>query len=67
MLKEQTGVTQAGRSWLGLTVESVPKSTLQDYASKRVRWELRPLEMAAYACAGGNNEKGVKPEAMEGS
>jgi len=22
-----------------------------------VRWELRPLEMAAYARAGGNNEK----------
>jgi len=34
---------------------------LQDYASRRVRWELRPLEMAAYVCAGGNNEKGIKP------
>ena len=32
-----------------------------------MRRELRPLEMAAYARAGGNNEKGVKLEAMEGS
>ena len=32
-----------------------------------MRWELRPLETAAYAHAGGNNGKGVKPEAMEGS
>jgi len=23
--------------------------------------------MAAYACAGGNNKKGVKPEAIKGS
>ena len=28
---------------------------------------MRPLEMAAYARAGGNNEIGVKLEAMEGS
>jgi len=40
---------------------------LQDYASRRVRRKLRPLEMAAYACAGGNNKKGVKLEAIKGS
>jgi len=40
---------------------------LQDYASRRVRRELRPLEMAAYARTGGNNRKGVKLEAIEGS
>jgi len=40
---------------------------LQDYASRRVKRELQPLEMAAYAHAGGNNGKGVKLEAMEGS
>jgi len=40
---------------------------LQDYASRRVRRELRPLEMAAYTCASGNNKKGVKPEAIKGS
>ena len=40
---------------------------MQDYVSRRVRRELRPLEMAAYARAGGNNEIGVKLEAMEGS
>jgi len=33
MLIEQTGVTQARRFWLGLTVESAPKSTLQDTAT----------------------------------
>ena len=32
-----------------------------------MRWELRPLETAAYARAGENNETGVKLEAMEGS
>ena len=32
-----------------------------------MRRELRLLQMAAYARAGGNNEKGVKLEAMEGS
>ena len=32
-----------------------------------MRRELRPLEIAAYTRAGGNNEKGVKLEAMEGS
>ena len=32
-----------------------------------MRRELRPLQIAAYAHAGGNNEKGVKLEAMEGS
>jgi len=39
---------------------------LQDYASKYVRRELRPLEMAAYVYAGGNNKKDIKPEAIEG-
>ena len=32
-----------------------------------MRWELQPLEMAAYAYTGGNNKEGVKLEAMEGS
>ena len=32
-----------------------------------MRQELRPLEIAAYACASGNNEIGIKLEAMEGS
>ena len=32
-----------------------------------MRRELPPLEMAAYARAGENNEIGVKLEAMEGS
>ena len=48
-------------------MQDAATTLLQDYVSKRVRRELRPLEMAAYARAGGNNEKGVKPEAMEGS
>jgi len=40
---------------------------LQDYASRRVRRELQPLKMAAYAYTSGNNKKGVKLEAIEGS
>ena len=32
-----------------------------------MRRELRPLQIAAYTRAGGNNKKGVKLEAMEGS
>ena len=35
--------------------------------SRWVRQKLQPLEIAAYAYAGGNNEIGVKLEAMEGS
>jgi len=39
---------------------------LQDYASRRVRQELRPLEMVVYTCASGNNKKNIKLEAIEG-